>query len=115
MSKKNYGKYYKDKPVEVEEPIILEEESEESIDDFVPEELEEVVEEPVPEEPKVGSVNCRKLNVRSGPSKDHTIISTIVEGTVVQIEMSKSDNDFYAVYLPGGQFGYCMKQFISLI
>ena len=70
------------------------------------------------EEPKAVTsgvvADCAKLNVRENPRKDAAVVCTIDKGTVVEISMSESTEDFYKVYTEFGATGYCMKNFITL-
>lgn len=56
--------------------------------------------------------NCRKLNVRSRPSRDSDILTTVSEGTELTIGDEVSE-DFYAVRKENLR-GYCMKDYISV-
>ena len=57
----------------------------------------------------IGEVNTIRLNVRSNPSKVASVIRVIGEGDKVNIDLTKSTDDFYAV-----DDGFVMKQFITV-
>lgn len=54
-------------------------------------------------------VDCVKLNIRSKPSSDADIVSTIVSGTNVTIDTSKNTDEWYYIYTADGVTGYCLK------
>lgn len=57
---------------------------------------------------------CKKLNVRNRPNITAGIVTTIDEGTEVEIAQPIVNGDFYKVTLANGVVGYCMKKFIVL-
>lgn len=66
--------------------------------------------------PVIGVVTgCKRLNVRSKPSKESAIITTIVAGDKVTIGVT--ENGFYEVHsidrVPGFH-GFCMEDFITI-
>ena len=92
MSKKQYNK--PETIVEVEEPVLEPESSEESV---------------------YGKVaGCERLNVRSEATKDSDIICVIDEGTEVMVDLDDSTVDWYKVYLEDGIEGYCLAEFICI-
>lgn len=104
MAKRNYNK------------ISTEQAKTSDIDHSVEE--TEVVEEVVEVEKKVGVVvNCPRLNVRSKPNLNGQIVTVITKDTEVEIDESKSKNDFYYVLIDTGTegyTGYCMKKYIEI-
>lgn len=59
--------------------------------------------------------NCERLRIRSTSSvEDGNVVTEIVKGTEVQIDMENSTDDFYKVYVASGAAGFCMKQFIEI-
>ena len=77
----------------------------------------EPVEEPATEPtPTIGVVNCSLLRVRS--AADSSIVANVIceipEGTEVQIDNTKSTEDFYAITTTVGVEGFCMKKFITI-
>lgn len=80
-----------------------------------PKEVVEEVVEKVPEvvQPKEGTVNCDKLNVRIEPKKDGAILTIISKNDVVKV-LDDSDKEFYKVIISNGSEGYCMKKFIDI-
>lgn len=93
-------------------------------DEKVNEKTEVVVEKPIEKETykdehkvelKIGTViNCASLNVRKEPSKDAAIMCTIKASEKVEIDESKSTNEFYKIFNSAGVEGYCMKNYISI-
>lgn len=72
---------------------------------------EVVVEDRGNEQPKntVGEVNTIRLNVRANPSKESQVVKVIAEGEKVNVDLTKSTDDFYAI-----DDGFVMKQFITV-
>ena len=130
MNKKDYSKIFttkkssKSKKAEKEEqkdniirePVVIEEVNEDNIirEPVVIEEDNEdnkkVVEN---KDPKVGIVNCSKLNVRSEPKKDSLVRIIIGNGDSVEI-LDDSDEEFYKILTLDKNEGYCMKKFIDI-
>ena len=112
MSKKqfNYSKQF-NKPEQ--EPVVKY-----SIEEPVQEPTVETQPEVKPETPqaapKMGVViNCDRLNVRKGPSKQTNPASTISKGTIVEIVEELPD--WYKITAANGNIkGYCMSEFIEL-
>lgn len=123
MSNKDYTKYSKEpqvtpKPVEAvpDQPVV-----ETVVDPQVTEQAPEVQVEPevtvsaAPETPatKTGFVyGCSKLNVRSEPKSDASIVCVIEQKSEVEIDMAQSTDDFYKVCLASGIEGFCVKSYI---
>lgn len=57
---------------------------------------------------------CSKVNVRAEADTDSTveILTTLNRGTVVQVDPSFKDSDFYMVKLSGGLTGYVRKDYL---
>lgn len=72
---------------------------------------EVVVEDRGNEQPKItaGEVNTIRLNVRANPSKESQVVKVIAEGEKVNIDLTRSTDDFYAI-----DDGFVMKQFITV-
>lgn len=81
-------------------------------------EIEENTEPPVITEKKLVRgivVNCFSLNVRKRPRTDpNNVITVIPVSTEVEIDLEKSNDEFYKVYTSAGIEGYCMKKFIAI-
>lgn len=71
-----------------------------------PIEMEEVID---PITKTTGEVNTIRLNVRANPSKVSSVVRVIGEGDKVNIDLSKSTDDFYAI-----DDGFVMRQFITV-
>lgn len=114
---KNRNKHYnkpqvEETPVEeVVEPVVEETEKVEEVE--APEEVtEETITPPV--EPVYGVVNCDKLNVRRGPSKDSKVMCIVSKGEEVMLVAEESTEEWYKVITKTGFDGYCMKEFIDM-
>ena len=117
MSKKhhNYTNYSKPQQVapvvepEVVEEVVVEEPVVTSEPIAAPEHV-------VEESTKVLGVvtECAKLNVRQEPSTDAEVVTTIMIGTEVMVDVAESTEDFYKVCTGAGVEGYCMKKFINI-
>lgn len=121
MSNKHYTNYSKmsapentkapvDVPETVDEPKVVETEPT-PVTQVNP---EPEVTPPASEPPVEGKiVGCERLNVRKLPDKNAEILGVVTEGSKVQIDLSKSTTNWYAVYTAAGLEGYCMKKYIS--
>lgn len=64
---------------------------------------------------KVGVVsNCRNLRVRKTPNKNSDVITYISEGTKVEIDDTKTSDEFYKIKTSDDVVGYCMRNFITI-
>lgn len=62
----------------------------------------------------VGKVSgCAKLNVRVAPSANADVVCVIDVDTEVEIDMTKSDNEWLKVCAAIGAEGYCMRKYIE--
>lgn len=62
---------------------------------------------------KKGLVTATKLNVRSGPSINTRVISTLTENTSVDI--TDTNNGWHTIKLSNGQIGYVSSTYINVI
>lgn len=129
MSKHNYSQYsnkqnYNQHKAEEVEPKMVEKviEPKTDLDALTPGiKMEPVVEtkpEPVVESPKPKTVTgvvtgCMKLNVRANPKPDADVLCIIDVDSKVELDMNKSNKDWYHVRTANGVDGYCMKKFIK--
>lgn len=58
-----------------------------------------------------GIVNCERLNIRSEAKTGDNIIEVVEKDTVLKIDSSFEDKDFYKL---DGKNAYCMKKFITV-
>lgn len=58
-------------------------------------------------------VNCSKLNVRSKPTTDAEVITTLEVKSEVVIDPARSTTDWLKITTPTGVDGYCMRKFVS--
>lgn len=64
-------------------------------------------------QPVIGIVtNCKKLNLRTKPSKAATIIYEMPAGSSLTINLSRSVNGWLSVCTESGLTGFCMKKFV---
>jgi len=109
MSKKDYTRYSNRRPEtkKVEEPVAVERD------------VKELINEPIPEEavvPCQGFVtDCVNLNVREEPSLDAHIVGTISGSTNLMVYEEESTDDFYKICTTSGVEGFCMKRYITLM
>lgn len=66
-----------------------------------------------------GIVNCERLNVRKGPSKDTEVLCVIKKDEEVMLFNEQIEpitrEEFYKVCTASGIEGYCMKKFINVV
>ena len=75
---------------------------------------EESVETAVSPKPIKGVVaNCTRLNVRVAPNSKADVACVVEAKASVEIDTSKSTDDWYHVCTVAGIEGYCMKQYID--
>lgn len=60
-------------------------------------------------------IDCTRLNVRRRPNKDSEVTCIIDVDSIVEINENKSNDEWYRVTTDNGVYGYCMKQYISLL
>lgn len=58
--------------------------------------------------------NCKRLNIREGPTVDAPVICEVACQTELMIEEADSTEDFYKVCTTAGIEGFCMKKFIAI-
>ena len=117
MSKKDYTKFAnKTEKVDEKHEVVIEntiEKEAPKVEQRVEQKVEPKVEQKV--DRKIGTViDCSSLNVRKEPSKYADILCTIQASEKVEIDESKSTNDFYKIFNSAGVEGYCMKNYISV-
>lgn len=72
----------------------------------------EVVQTP---KPTIGIVvNCKKLNLRTKPSKAANIIYEMPADSKLTINLDRSINGWFNVCTESGLEGFCMKEFVSI-
>lgn len=76
---------------------------------------EENIKEEVKRIVKGKVIDCTRLNVRRKPNKDSEVNCIIDIDSVVEINESKSNDEWYRVITDNGVYGYCMKRYISLL
>lgn len=76
---------------------------------------EENIKEEVKRTAKGKVIDCTRLNVRRRPNKDSEVNCIIDVDSVVEINENKSNDEWYRVITDNGIYGYCMKQYISLL
>jgi hypothetical protein len=58
-------------------------------------------------------VNCAKLNVRCKPSVNAEVACVLDVMSEIEIDTSKSDNEWFKVHTANGVEGYCMRKFVD--
>ena len=129
MSKHNYSQYSnkKNKPINraetddikpnVVEPVVTEHDVQPKVE--VPEPAQvKMVEETVetvslPEMVDGVVVNCAKLNVRSEPSITASIVCVLDAMSEIEIDVAKSNNEWFKICTAIGAEGYCMRKFVD--
>lgn len=76
---------------------------------------EENIKEEVKRTVKGKVIDCTRLNVRRRPNKDSEVNCVIDVDSIVEINENKSNDEWYRVTTDNGVYGYCMKQYISLL
>ena len=76
---------------------------------------EENIKEEVKRTVKGKVIDCIRLNVRRRPNKDSEVNCVIDVDSIVEINENKSNDEWYRVTTDNGVYGYCMKQYISLL
>lgn len=76
---------------------------------------EENIKEEVKRTVKGKVIDCTRLNVRRRPNKDSEVNCIIDVDSIVEINENKSNDEWYRVTTDNGIYGYCMKQYISLL
>ena len=110
-----YGKKTESEPVEEKEEVITPTDT-----DTVPvEEADEVLTEDTEEtnveaqtKPAYGIVNCSKLNVRKGPSKNTDSLCVIESGCKLEVE--PFNEEWIKATTAEGVSGYCMLEFVDV-
>ena len=57
---------------------------------------------------------CVKLNIRKEPSKDADILCEVKVDSELQVDLSKSTDDWYNVCTSAGIEGFCMKEYVNI-
>lgn len=121
MAKRDYSKYSNKKNEEInQEDDILTPEVEVEVDapEVKMEPEVETVEEPVEAVPAPKTVkgviaNCSRLNVRVAPNAGATVACVLDAKAVVEIDMTKSTDEWFSICTAAGTEGYCMRKFVN--
>lgn len=110
-----YGKKTESEPVEEKEEVItptdVDTEPVEDVDEVLTEETKEIDVE-VQTKPAYGIVNCSKLNVRKGPSKNTDSLCVIESGCKLEVE--PFNEEWIKATTAEGVSGYCMLEFVDV-
>ena len=115
MSKKDYTKFSKNRSEDRE--VVENKPIPEVTYPFPEDDIPAIVDaEGVEQKPLVfGKVTgCQKLNVRQHPNLHADILACLAENTEIEIDESKSTNEFYAICTPTGLEGFCLKKFVEI-
>lgn len=55
---------------------------------------------------------CAKLNVRTTPDLDGDVVASLAKQTAVEIDLTKSTDEWYYVSTAMGIEGFCMRQYV---
>lgn len=113
MRNKSYNNYYKKPEVPVNEKKVEEVQNTEETAEVVQEEAQVETPETVEAEPiKQYAVvtGARKVNMRSQPTKESTVLAVLNEGT--RVEILSSENPDWINIAFGNANGYMMAQFL---
>lgn len=110
-----YGKKTESTQVEEKEeaitPTDVDAEPVEEADEVLTEETEETNVE-VQTKPAYGTVNCSKLNVRKGPSKNTDSLCVVEIGSKLEVE--PFNEEWIKATTAEGVSGYCMLEFVDV-
>ena len=115
MSKHNYTQYSK-KNENYTAPVVEEETVETAVETAVEPEVVEVkaVETKVEPVTITGTVaNCAKLNVRAEASATAEVVCVLDAASEIEINVAKSNAEWFSVTTATGVEGYCMRKFIQ--
>ena len=110
-----YGNKTESTRVEEKEEVITPTDADtepvEEVDEVLTEDTEEANVE-VQTKPAYGIVNCSKLNVRKGPSKNTDSLCVIDIGSKLEVE--PFDEEWIKATTADGVSGYCMLEFVDV-
>lgn len=58
-------------------------------------------------------VDCAKLNVRAKATTNADVVCVLNVASEIEIDVAKSNADWFYVYTATGAEGYCMKKFVN--
>ena len=96
---------------EVITPTDVDTEPVEDVDEIITEEVEETNVE-AQTKPAYGIVNCSKLNVRKGPSKNTDSLCVVEIGSKLEVE--PFNEEWIKATTAEGVSGYCMLEFVDV-
>ena len=110
-----YGKKTESEPVEEKEEVITPTDTDtepvEEVDEVLTEDTEGTNVE-VQTKPAYGIVNCSKLNVRKGPSKNTDSLCVVEIGSKLEVE--PFNEEWIKATTAEGVSGYCMLEFVDV-
>lgn len=110
-----YGKKTESEPVEEKEEVTTPTDAGiapvEDVDEVLTEETKEIDVE-VQTKTAYGIVNCSKLNVRKGPSKNTDSLCVIESGSKLEVE--PFNEEWIKATTAEGVSGYCMLEFVDV-
>ena len=112
MSKHNYSQYsnknQQNKPKPIDNPVPK------PVSDVKPVLVKETVETvAIPETIEGVVANCAKLNVRVAPNPMADIVCVLDAMSEIEIDVSKSTDEWFKICTAIGAEGYCMRKFID--
>lgn len=110
--KKSYNKMFDEtvaEPIEQKDLTPIE-----PVVETVTEPVVEPVTEPTIEFATGVVVDCNSLNVREHPDRKADVISILMNGAEVQVNVTNSYDEWYHVFTATGLDGFCMKKYIAV-
>lgn len=68
----------------------------------------------MPEPLVYGINNCKKLNVRTEPDKEASLVCVLDSTSKFEIEELESNPEWVKVLLENGEVGFCMKMYVAI-
>lgn len=59
--------------------------------------------------------NCQAVNLREYPSVTSESLAVLQKGSVVEIDINESTDEFYKVFTSSGIDGYMMKKYVRIM
>lgn len=110
--KKSYNKMFDEtvaEPIEQQDLTPIE-----PVVETVTEPVVEPVVEPTIEFATGVVVDCNSLNVRAMPDRKADVVSILMNGDEVQVNVTDSYDEWYHVFTATGLDGFCMKKYIAV-
>ena len=122
MSKHNYTQYSNYKNNAVIEPVVdvapetqVSDQGNVCVEEIIETPVVETMAAPEPIEILDGVIaNCTKLNVRVAPNAKADVLCVLNVASEIEIDLTKSTDEWYHVCTATGIEGYCMRKFVNV-